>query len=231
MNALIPAQLVAAILRESHVAVCEKQNATHGEAYVSSAFARREITLRDGSRMTVFVATDPCLALGQSTRIFIFKHTRGAYRRVLDDVTLPAFYEVRSDGTVMLPTHETMETMFEAAYVWNGTAYVFSPAHTRIYDIPLGVRRPYQIAINFRRGASAETLSGTVALNFGQDYVFHARAGQTASIELTARRAVPTNSSCSEETSRTKRASRSTRYGSQLHRRRRQVPEVNFGEA
>jgi hypothetical protein len=115
----------------------------------------------------------------------IFEHTAARYRRVLDGVALPDAVDVSEDGTVMLPTHETMETIFEAAYVWNGKAYMFSGPRSHIYDVSLGERRPYEVPVRFAPGTSETTLSGGVARNFGQQYAFEARAGQTVSIELT----------------------------------------------
>jgi hypothetical protein len=182
---MIPEELAAAILHEPHVGVCAKQSGASADAYVARAFQRRDMTIRDGSRMTILVATDPCLTLGPSTRIVIFKRGPSEYNRVLDAVTLPGLFQVSKDGSVMLPTHESMETIFEAEYVWNGNAYIFSPNRSHIYDVPLGVRRPYRVPVRFPAGASSTMLAGSVALNFGQGYVFEARAGQSVTIDLT----------------------------------------------
>jgi len=135
--------------------------------------------------MTVAIATDPCLGLGQSTRIFIYERTAGGYRRVLDDVTLPSLADISPDGTVTLPTHESIDVIFEATYVWNGTKYAFSGPRSHRYDVGLDQRRPYELPVRFAPGTSATTLSGSVAYTFGDDYVFQARAGQTVTIELT----------------------------------------------
>jgi hypothetical protein len=154
-------------------------------AYVARAFDVRRVTLRTGEQMIVTIATDSCLAVGQSTRIMIFEHISHGYRRVLDDVTLPGFAKVNEDGTAVLPTHESMEVIFEAAYVWNGTRYVFSPSRSHRYDVALGEQRPYELPVRFTAGTFAATLSGSVAYNFGDGYVFSARAGQGVTMELT----------------------------------------------
>ena len=138
--------------------------------------------------MTVAVGTDGCTSRGQSNRIMIFERTSGGYRRVLDDVTMSDAFDVSEDGTVVLPTHETIVTIFEAAFEWNGSSYVFSRARSHVYDVPLGQRRPYEVPVRFASGAFATTLSGTTALNFGEDYVFEARAGQRLTLELTRHR-------------------------------------------
>ena len=52
------------------------------------------------------------------------------------------------------------------------------------YDVALGQSKPYEVPVRFARGASSTTLSGSVAYNFGDEYIFEARAGQRAMIEL-----------------------------------------------
>jgi hypothetical protein len=183
--AKVPKDLVAAIMRDTQVAACANEANTPAQTYIAQAFELHNVTLHSGERMTVAVAIDACMFLGQSSRIMIFERTTAGYRRVLDDVTLPNFVQVSEDGTVVLPTHDTMETIFEATYVWNGTVYVFSAPRSHIYDVPLNQRRPYEVPVRFPRGAFATTVSGNVALNFGQQYVIQARAGQRMTIELT----------------------------------------------
>jgi hypothetical protein len=172
-------------MRDTAVADCARDSAKPPQAYVANAFDFTALTLRDGARMTVAAATDPCLALGQSTRIMIFERTSAGYRRVLNDVSVPGLQSVSGDGTVTLPTHDSMEVMFEATYVWNGRAYVFSGPRSHRYDLALDERRPAEIPVTLVPGAYATTLSGNVAYNFGDEYVFEARAGQKLTIHLT----------------------------------------------
>ena len=181
----VPKNLVAAMMADAQVAACAAEANKPAQAYIPQAFSLRNVTLHSGERMTVAVATDECMFLGQSSRIMIFEHATVGYRRVLDGVTLADFVHVSGDGTVVLPTHETMETIFEAAYVWDGKTYVFSAPRSHIYDVPLSQRRPYEVPVRFAPGAFSTTLSGSVALNFGQQYIIQARAGQTMMIELT----------------------------------------------
>jgi hypothetical protein len=179
------AELVATMLREPKVSSCAADSGTTPNAYIARAFDLRSVTLKSGTQMAVATATDPCLTLGASTKIMIFARTRSGYRRVLDDVTLPGLAEVRSDGSVMLPTHESMDVIFEATYLWNGTTYVFSATRSHRYDVALGERRPYEVPVRLAPGQSATTLSGTVAYTFGDTYVFQARKGQRLALELT----------------------------------------------
>ena len=83
------ALLSIALMRDKTVAACARDSGKASQAYVLGAFDLHDVTLHGGERMTVAVATDPCLALGQSTPIMIFERVPDGYRRVLDDVTIP----------------------------------------------------------------------------------------------------------------------------------------------
>ena len=134
--------------------------------------------------MTAAIATDPCMALGQSTRIMIFERIAGQYRRVLAELTLPGTAQLNANGTVILATHESMAVIFEAAYAWNGSSYAFSARQSHRYDVALSERKPYEVPVRFTPGATATTLTGSVAYNFGDEYSFEARGGQRLTIEL-----------------------------------------------
>jgi hypothetical protein len=178
------ALLSIALMRDKTVAACARDSGKASQAYVSGAFELHDVTLRGGERMTVAIATDPCLALGQSTPIMIFERIPDGYRRVLDDVSIPGLADVSQDGTVTLPTHESVEVIVETTYVWNGTAYVFSASRSRLYDVALDERKAYEIPVHFAPGTTEMSLSGSVALNFGDEYVFDGRAGQKITIDL-----------------------------------------------
>ncbi|HVR46880.1 MAG TPA: hypothetical protein VMT95_09655 [Candidatus Binatia bacterium] len=171
-------------MSDKAIAACASESGRTPQAYVAQAFQLRHLTLRGGEYMTVAVAIDPCLALGQSTRVAIYERIGSGYRRVLDAPTLPAFAQVSADGTATMPTHDSVELILESTYVWNGTKYVFSAARSHLYDVALGERRPYEVPVRFAPGTSTTTLSGTVAYHFGDEYVLRARAGQRISIRL-----------------------------------------------
>ncbi len=175
----VPQQLVAAMMGDEQLASCVRDSGRPARAYVASAFDVRRVVLRGGEQMTVLSATDDCMFRGQSARIAIFERSARGYRRVLDDFTIPGLAAVGSDGSAVLPTHDSIDTIVESAYLWNGDRYVFSSAASHVYDVPLGQRRPYEIAVRFAAGSSGTTLTGTVARNFGDRYVFRARSGQT----------------------------------------------------
>jgi hypothetical protein len=177
----------AALLRDHKVASCAREATGNATAYARAAFQRREMALPGGRRAIVALAVDPCLELGQSTRIMIFVRSGARYRRVLDGVVVPGLERTSSDGTVTLPTHETMETIYEAVYVWNGSTFVAAPFRSTLYNVALGQRWKYEEAIRFQPGATSILLQGKTAFNFGHTYVFSARAGQRANITFLQR--------------------------------------------
>jgi hypothetical protein len=178
--------VAAALLREAPVASCARESGRSSLDYLRHAFEVRIVHLRSGERMVVAVSNDGCLALGQSSRVLIFQRVPGSgrLREVLNGTSLPSAVTVNEDGSVILPTHETMETIFEAAYVWNGTRYADSAQRSTIYDVALGARRPYETPVRFAPGRFSTTLGGTVATNFGDRYVFQARKGQRLTLRL-----------------------------------------------
>lgn len=182
-----PPALAATMLRDRDVARCARESGKTPQAYLAAAFPLRALTLHSGERMIVAVATDDCLAFGAAVKIEILERVAGGYRLVLDDVTLAAFAKVKPDGTALLPTHETMETILESVYVWNGQSYIFSPARSHVYDVGRQQRRPYEIPVRFPPGTFETTLRGTIAYNVSDRYAIWARAGQVITIEITRR--------------------------------------------
>jgi hypothetical protein len=180
---MLTASLLAALTADKDVSTCARESGRASAAYVAGALELKAVTLRSGQQMTVATSTDGCLAVGQSARIMIFEKTPRGYRRVLKSLTLPDAWHVGAGGSATLPTHESMDVIFEATYVWNGTSYAFAPLQSHRFDVGLGERRPYEVALQLSRGAPT-TIAGTVAYNFGDDYAFTARAGETLTIEL-----------------------------------------------
>jgi hypothetical protein len=188
MQHVAAAALVAAMMRDKSLADCANASGKTPQAYFSQAFDYRDVTLRTGERMIVAIASDEsdgCVARGGESRVEIFERIAGGYRRVLDSVAIPEHVEVGGDGTATLPEHELENTIVEKAFFWNGSAYEFSAVRSHVYDVALGERRPYQVPVRFAPGTFETTFSGTAAYNFGQDYVFEARAGQRLTMELT----------------------------------------------
>lgn len=168
------------------MSACARESGSPPAVYVGRALELKGVTLRTGQQMTVATSTDGCLAVGQSARIMIFEKTPEGYRRVLKSLTLEDSWRIGKDGTAVLPTHESMDVIFEGTYVWNGTKYVFAPLKSHRFDVGLDERKPDEVQLRIVRGTPM-TISGNVAYNFGDDYVFTARAGETVTLELIKR--------------------------------------------
>lgn len=182
--AALPPAIVDVLMHDREIRECVAgTGAPSAGEYLSKGFRQSIVTLRSGERMTVLVGNAACLSRGASARVFIFERTaQGSYRRVLDSMSLPDAATVGRDGTAMLPTHETMDVLLESVYVWNGTAYVFSPSRSTVYDVGIQKRAPYETPVSFAATGSA-TLSGAVSLNFSRRYSFAGRRGQRVTVE------------------------------------------------
>lgn len=180
------AALVTALMRDVQLQGCVSDSGLQPAAYIAKNFKVQPFTLRTGERMTLTVPTTGCMSRGQSMRVFIYHETPNGYKQVLDAGTFldAAYLQGSDDGEIELPEHDTMSTIFEGTYVWNGDVYAFAPTKSHMFDLPLQVRRPLQIPIEFAPGTSSIVLSGTTAPEFGQDYRFTARAGQHVTIDL-----------------------------------------------
>jgi hypothetical protein len=178
--------LIAALARDPDVRACALDAGESASTYLTKAFKYKNVTLRTGEAMTVAIAQTGCLAHNASARVLIYERSSDAYKLVLDEYSLPEEVDAGSDGTVTLATHESMDTIFEATYVWNGSKYAFSPGRSDLYDVGLQERRPYQMRVSFAPGTSSTVLNGSVALNFPADYVFKASTGQKVTVELLA---------------------------------------------
>lgn len=174
-------------MRDREIRECVDGTETPAGEYLAKGFRQSIVTLRSGERMTVLVGNAACLSRGASARVFVFERTgQGQYRRVLDSMSLPDAATVSRDGTAMLPTHETMEVLLESVYVWNGTAYVFSPSRSTVYDVGIQKRVPYETPVPLSAATGSATLSGIVSLNFGRRYTFAGRKGQRVKVETVA---------------------------------------------
>jgi len=186
---IVAAALSAALLglmeSDQQIAQCASETETTASAFVRKSFDFKQVKLYDGTRVTVAVANSACLAHNAVARVMIYAQTSSGYRLVLDDYSLPERVDVSAGGTATLASHESVTVVDQAAYVWNGKNYVFSPYRSTRYDVQIAQSRPYAIAVRFAPGTSATTLSGTVAGEFGDTYYFQARAGQRVAIALT----------------------------------------------
>ena len=183
--AALAASLVTAIAGAQGIAECAVESGESTEAFVRHNFDVRELTLHDGTHVTVAISRSACLAHNSVNRVLVYARTPGGgYRAVLDDYGFPDNVEASTDGTVTLASHETVEIVDETTYVWNGTAYVVSPQRSHRYDVAIGEDRPYVVRIAFAPGTTSTVLTGSIAGGFGDDYEFAARAGQRVTVRV-----------------------------------------------
>ena len=187
------ASLVSAIARADGIAECARESGESADAFVRRSFDTRSVKLYDGTRVSVAVSKSNCLAHNSVNRVLAFAQTSGAYRLVLDDYGFSYNVDALADGTVTLSSHETVDIIDEATYVWNGKKYVLSPERSYRYDVAIGQgravgrseqERPYVVRVRFAPGTSSAVLKGSIAAGFGDSYEFDARAGQHVTVQV-----------------------------------------------
>ena len=183
--ATLAASLVSVMTGASGIADCANEAGQSPAAFVRHYFDVTNLTLYDATHVTVAVSNSPCLAHNAVNRVLVYARTPGgSYRLVLDDYGMPESVAASSDGTVTLNSHETIEIIDEATYVWNGTKYVLSPERSHRDDVAIDSVRPYVVRVTFATGTSSAVLSGTIAGGFGDDYEFVAHAGQRVTVHV-----------------------------------------------
>jgi len=153
--------------------------------HVANDFNFQSLLLYSGARLAIAVGKNDCGWQGQAARVLIYERTQSRYRLVLSGFSLPERVDARPDGTLYLAAHETVNTIIQATFVWNGTKYALSPERSSIYCVgpERDNERPYELPIHFLPGTSSTVLHGTAYQNCGQNYSFVARAGQRVTIE------------------------------------------------
>lgn len=180
------AALVAALMRDKDFRGCvESSEEGAPSAHVGKDFNFQSLMLYSGVRLVIAVGKNDCGWQGQAARVLIYERTQSGYRLVLSDFSLPEHAAAKPDGTLSLARHETVNTILQATFVWNGTKYAFAPDRSSIYCVgpERGNERPYELPIHFAPGTSSTILRGTAYENCGQNYSFDAHAGQRVTIK------------------------------------------------
>lgn len=187
---ILDAALISALMQDKELRRCIADMGAAPAAYIASSWGFRRVTLRSGERMTVAIAKSGCL-VSQNSAVRVYREIDGHYHLVFSGNAMPETVEATSDGAISFAGHDTIDTIVEPVYVWNGKTYVFAPDQSHVYDISVELRRPYQVPVRFGVGTSSAELRGTFSENFGNTYVFGAKAGQRVTIELLAHRGHP----------------------------------------
>jgi len=177
------AALLAVLMRDKELRRCVNDMGEAPAAYIQRTWDFHRVTLRSGERMIVAIAKSGCL-VSINSAVRVYRETGGAYRLVLSDNAMPETVDAARDGTISFAAHDTIDTIVEPVYVWNGNSYALAPERSHVYDVSVEARRPYQIAVRFAAGTSSIVLRGTYSENFGNTYVFAAKAGQRAIVEV-----------------------------------------------
>lgn len=180
---ILDAALVAALMQDKELRQCVADMGGAPAAYIASTWEFRRLTLRSGERMIVAIAKSGCL-VSQNSAVRVYRKIDGHYHLVFSDNAMPETVEASSNGTISLAAHDTIDTIVEPVYAWDGKAYAFDPERSHVFDISVEQRRPYQVPVHFTAGTSSAEVLGTFSENFGNTYVFVAKAGQRATIEL-----------------------------------------------
>lgn len=183
------AALVAALMRDKDLRLCiASSGGSTPSAYVAKDFNFQSLLLSSRERLVIAVGKSDCGWQGQAARVLIYARTPSGYRLVFKGFSLPERVEAKPDGSLYLAGHETVNTIIQAAYVWNGVTYAFLPDRSTIYCVgpERNNERPYELAIRFAPGASSSVLRASAYENCGQSYSFVARAGQRVWIERLA---------------------------------------------
>lgn len=94
--------------------------------YIASSREFRRLTLRSGERVTVAVAKTGCL-VSQNSAVRVFREIDGHYHLVFSGNAMPETVDASSDGSISLAAHDTIDTIVEPLYVWDGKPYAFAP--------------------------------------------------------------------------------------------------------
>lgn len=185
MSFVVTAALAAAMMRDVHLQGCVRDAGVPPATYIGQSFTLSEFTLRTGERMTMAIAHVWCMEQGQTPRALVYLKTPHGYRQVLDNFSVQDDVKPQADGTLVLLTQgDSIETVMESAFVWDGDSYQFSKTRSTVWHMHLEVRKPFDIPIAFAPGTDSTVLRGTFAGHFGQLYTFDARAGQRVEIEF-----------------------------------------------
>lgn len=144
---------------------------------------------RDGVSEYEVQMSGSCFCGMVNCSIYVYRPTaNGGYEAILDDASGYGMSHLKtsSNGYVDLSVEAraTAATLSETIYKYDGKRYREARATLTLQET--GESKPLTRRVQFRRGASATTVTGKVSLALPDTLVIGARAGQTMSLQLAA---------------------------------------------
>jgi hypothetical protein len=185
-----PAGFVLTLIRDPRYAACVTESGLPPAMYARTKLRVESFVLRSGERMlAVSMRDEACLCNNSSCKFTIYVRTPDArWRQVLDTYTMNDAV-VRTDGTVQVDEHESVDTIAQLVYAWDGSQYDFLPDRSHEFDVGYGAK-PYRTMLHFAPHRDSLTRSGVAYGTFGDSYAFIARAGQVVSLRTESRAAL-----------------------------------------
>jgi hypothetical protein len=189
-DAAAPAGFAPALIRDPRYAACVAESGLSAAAYVRTKLRVESLVLRSGERMLAVSKRDEaCLCNNSSCKFTMYVRGPGArWRQVLDTYTMNDAV-VRTDGSVQVDEHESVDTIAQLVYAWDGAQYDFLPDRSHEYDVGYGAK-PYRTMLHFAPHHNGLTRSGVAYGTFGDAYAFIARAGQVVTVRTASRAAL-----------------------------------------
>ena len=137
----------------------------------------------DGHPEYLVTTQDKCSCGAQNCNIAIYQRAAGGFQPLLKGNGI-SFDILKTSHSgyydAVITAHNSAATVYREFYFYNGKEYKNS--HSTFVNLETGESKPSERKIVFRRGASAETVTGKVILGFPDTWVVRARAGQTLSL-------------------------------------------------
>jgi hypothetical protein len=180
----LPSAFVNDLMRDPEYASCARELNRSPATFARTNLRVTPLVLKTGEHMlTVTMLDAACICAGSTCKYAIYQRMPNAtWRQVLDARTMNAAVAL-PDGTARVDGHETMSTIDQLVYVWDGSMFDFAPERSERFDTRFG-QKPYRTLLRFPSGASNLTHASAAYGSFGDAYAFAARAGQEVMLRV-----------------------------------------------
>jgi hypothetical protein len=145
---------------------------------------------RDGVNEYQVEMSGPCACGMVNCSIYVYRKTEQGFDAILDDAAGLGLELLKTSSNgyrdLRVTARDTAATQAETVYKFDGKRY--RDAKNTLVQMETGERKPAFRRLQFKRGASAATVQGTVSIALPDTYLVGARAGQTMTVKLTAPR-------------------------------------------